>query len=120
MGSALRGAAGASSSVRDGRVMRRSRAPCGGPLWSQAGAGGDHRRSAVMDRLDDLSCVDALVINRCDAEMGMSELPLDDGQPDPFVGHLDRVSVPELVRREPPAHPRLDREPAKLTPRGCR
>ena len=49
----------------------------------------------------------------------MPELPLDNRQRDPFVGHLDRVSMPELVRREPPPHPCLRRESAKLTTRGC-
>jgi hypothetical protein len=32
----------------------------------------------------------------------MPELPLDDDERDAFVRHLDRVSVPELMRREPP------------------
>jgi hypothetical protein len=74
----------------------------------------------LVHRLDDLSCVDALEINRCDAEMGMPELPLDDWQRDPFVGHLDRVSVPELVRGKSSAHASLGGKPAKLTARGCR
>ena len=47
----------------------------------------------------------------------MPELPLDDRQRDPFVRHLDRVGVPELVRREAPPHPSLGRQAAKLTPR---
>jgi hypothetical protein len=50
--------------------------------------------------------------------MRMSELPLDDRQWDPFGRHLDRVGVPELVRREPPAHPGLGCQPAKLTAGG--
>jgi hypothetical protein len=33
----------------------------------------------------------------------MAELALDDDQWDTLVGHLDRVRVPQLVRREPPA-----------------
>jgi hypothetical protein len=32
------------------------------------------------------------------------------------VRHLDRVSVPQLVRREPPPHTGRGREPAELTP----
>jgi hypothetical protein len=32
----------------------------------------------------------------------MTQLPLDDDQRDPFAGHLDCVSVAELVRRESP------------------
>jgi hypothetical protein len=50
----------------------------------------------------------------------MTELSLDDRQRDPFVRHLDRVGVPEFVGREPPPHPRLDCESAKLTTRGAR
>ncbi|HYB31476.1 MAG TPA: hypothetical protein VEF89_33120 [Solirubrobacteraceae bacterium] len=38
----------------------------------------------------------------------MSELTLDDYQRNAFVRHLDRVSMPQLVRREPPSHPRRD------------
>jgi hypothetical protein len=36
--------------------------------------------------------------------MGMSELPLDYWQRDPFVGHLNGVGVPELMWREPSAN----------------
>jgi hypothetical protein len=50
----------------------------------------------------------------------MLELPLDDRQRDPFVCHLDGVGVPERVRREPPAHPSLGGEPAKLATRAGR
>jgi hypothetical protein len=48
----------------------------------------------------------------------MPELALDDRHGYPFVRHLDRVRVPQLVRSEPAAHPRLGREPAQLAP-GC-
>jgi hypothetical protein len=33
----------------------------------------------------------------------MPELALDDDERDALVGHLDRVRVPELVRRESPS-----------------
>jgi len=33
----------------------------------------------------------------------MPQLPLDHGKRDPLAGHLDRVRMPELVRREPTA-----------------
>ena len=36
----------------------------------------------------------------------MPELALDDRQRHPFAGHLDRMRMPELMRREPPPHPR--------------
>jgi hypothetical protein len=87
-------------------------------LRSQAGARRDHRWPAVMDSVDDLSCVDALEVDRRDPEVRMPELPLDDRQRDPFVRHLDRMSMSELVRREPPPHRSLGRESAKLTARG--
>jgi hypothetical protein len=34
---------------------------------------------------------------------------------DAFVRHLDRVSMPQLVRRESPPHPGLRGEPPQLT-----
>jgi hypothetical protein len=39
----------------------------------------------------------------------MPELPLNNRQRDPFVGHLDRMSMPELVRKPTP-HPILGAE----------
>jgi hypothetical protein len=50
----------------------------------------------------------------------MPELPLDDRQRDPFVRHFDRVRVPELVRREPPAHASLRGQPPELAAGGRR
>jgi hypothetical protein len=50
----------------------------------------------------------------------MPELALDDRQRDPFVRRLDRVRMPQLVRREPPPHTSLHSEPAKLTTGICR
>jgi hypothetical protein len=67
--------------------------------------------------LDDLAGVDSLQVDRRDPEVRMPELPLDNRQRDPLVGHLDRMSVPQLVGREPPRHPRLGGESAKLTAR---
>jgi hypothetical protein len=89
-------------------------------LRSQAGACRDHGRLAVVDRLHDLSGVDSLEVDRGDPEVRVSELPLDDRQRDPFVGHLDRVSMPELVWREPPPYPGLRRESTELTTGGGR
>jgi hypothetical protein len=80
MGSASQRGGGESRGWRRsrGRAMRRSRVPLLGVLWPQAGAGRDHRRTAVMDRIDDLAGIDALKINQRDAEVGMPELSLDD------------------------------------------
>jgi ethanolamine utilization microcompartment shell protein EutS len=57
-----------------------------------------------VDGVDDLGAVDALEVDRGDAEMGVSELALDDDQGDVLVGHLDRVGVAQLVRCESATH----------------
>ncbi len=64
------------------------------------GADRDHRRSAGVDGFDDLGVVDALQVNRGDAEVAVAELALDHDQRHAFVSHLDRVGVAQLVRRE--------------------
>src|SRR5215212_8730553 len=66
---------------------------------------GDHRRAAGVDGVDDLGVVDALQIDRGDAEVGVAELALDDDQRHALAGHLDGVRVAQLVRREAPPHP---------------
>jgi hypothetical protein len=76
-----------------GLVMRRSRARSPVPLWAQAGARWDHRRSPMVDRLDDLFRIDPLEINRRDPEVRMPQLPLDNRQRDSFVGHFDGVGM---------------------------
>ena len=55
-----------------------------------------------MHRGDDLAAVDALQVDRGDAEVGVSELALDDDQWDTLAGHLDGVGVAKLMRREAP------------------
>src|SRR4051794_22087121 len=47
---------------------------------------GDHGRAASVDGVDDLGAVDALEVHRGDAEVGVSELALDDQQ-----GHTSRA-----------------------------
>ena len=47
-----------------------------------------------------IGIVDALQIDRGDAEVAVAELALDDDQRDAFAGHLDGVGVAELVRSE--------------------
>jgi hypothetical protein len=76
------------------------------------------RRSAVVDRVDDLSRVDPVQVNRRNPEMRV--LPLNDRQRDPFVRHLDRARVSELMPRKPPAHSGLGRESTQLTAGGGR
>jgi hypothetical protein len=54
------------------------------------------------DRGDDLGVVDALEVDRGDAEVCVAELALDHVERDPFAGHLDGVRVSELVRCKAP------------------
>jgi hypothetical protein len=69
-----------------------------------------------MNGIDDLRVVDPLEIDRGHPEMGMLELALDDDQRHALVSHLDRVGVPELIRREPPAHSGCGGGPRQLAP----
>ena len=50
--------------------------------------------------------------------MRVPELALDQRQRDPFVQQLNGVRVAQLVRREPPPDPGLERYVMKLNP--CR
>jgi hypothetical protein len=68
---------------------------------------GDHWRAAGVDGVDDFGVVDALEVDRGDAEVGVAELALDDDRRHAFAGHLDGVRVAELVRRKAPTHPGL-------------
>src|SRR5215216_2502432 len=60
----------------------------------------DHRGAAGVDGVDDLGVVDAFEVDRGDTEVGVAELALDDDQRHALAGHLDRVRVAQLVRRE--------------------
>ncbi|HEY5171328.1 MAG TPA: hypothetical protein VIK54_06335 [Acidimicrobiia bacterium] len=64
---------------------------------------------AFVDGVHDLGVVDATQVHGGDPEVGMPELPLDDHERHALVRHLDRVSMPELMRRKPPTHPGCDR-----------
>lgn len=55
-----------------------------------------------MDGVDDLGAVDALQVDRCDAQAGVPEPALDDDHRDALACHLDGVRVAELMRREAP------------------
>src|SRR5215211_723798 len=79
---------------------------------------GDDRRTAGVDGVDDLGVVDALEVDRGDAEVGVAELALDDDQRHAFACHLDRVGVAELVWSEAPAHTSPGRGASEL--RSCR
>jgi hypothetical protein len=57
-------------------------------------AGRDHRPPAAVDGLDDLVRVDALEMDRRDAEVAMAELALDDVERHARTRELDGVCVP--------------------------
>src|ERR1039458_10690610 len=97
--------------MNKGRAMRRPRAPLV-LVIAAAGTRRDHRWPAVVDRVDDLACIYTLEVDRRDPEVRMPELPLDNRQRDPFVRHLDRVSMPQLVWCEPPPYASLGSESA--------
>lgn len=59
-----------------------------------------------------ISWVDALEVGAGGGQVCV--LVLDQGQRDAFLEQLDRVSMPELVGRQTPTHPRLEREMSKL------
>ena len=80
----------------------------------QAGAGWEHGCSSRVDGVDDFVVVDALEIDAGDAEVGVSELALDHVERDPFAGHLDGMSVTQLMRREAAAYSGVRRESAKV------
>src|SRR4051794_25874950 len=83
----------APSAVRSGRAQGRS-----GVLTGTIGA----RRA--WTGFDDFNVVDALEIDRGDAEIAVAELALNDDQRHAFMGHLDRVGVTQSMGREPSAH----------------
>jgi hypothetical protein len=71
-----------------------------------------------MDRLDDLGIVDALQVDRRDAEVAVAELALDDDQRDALVRELDGMRMPELVWRETSPDTGFERGPAQIGSRG--
>jgi hypothetical protein len=73
-----------------------------------------------VDGVDDLGVVDALQIDRRDAEVRVRELSLDNRERHAFSRHLNGVGVTHLVWSEPSAHTGERRDPAKLFSRGGR
>jgi hypothetical protein len=74
----------------------------------------DHRGAAGVNSFDDLAVVDALQVDRSDAEVAVAELALDDDQRHAFASELDGMRVPELVRREAPTDAGREGGPAPL------
>ena len=69
---------------------------------------------AGMDGVDDLGVVDALQVDRGNAEVAIAELALDHDQRNALARHLDGVGVAQLVRREAPPHTGCDCGPAEI------
>ena len=67
-----------------------------------------------VDGDDDLRVVDALEVDRGGAEVGVSELALDDVQWHALAGDFERVRVAQLMRREPSPDARLKGDAAEL------
>jgi hypothetical protein len=66
---------------------------------------------------DDLLGVDALQIDAGRAEVGVTELALDDVERHPFTGELNGVGVAQLMgARKPAPDARLGGKPAELDP----
>jgi hypothetical protein len=84
------------------------RATSGSPRASETkrDADGDRRCAAGVYGLDDLGVVDALEVDRGDAEVAVAELTLDDDERHALVRHLNGVGVAELVRCEASANAR--------------
>ena len=99
--------------LRDARRSDDASQPKRGAYW-------DHRRSACVHGLDDLGVVDALEVDRGDAEVAVAELALDDDQWYAFVRLLDCVRVAQLMSRETSARAGDRRRPAQLGARGGR
>lgn len=107
----------------DGSTPRRSTCRSGTAMSSaarhrrsqpQRRADWNHRRPSRMHGLDDLAAVDALQVDGGDAEVAVAELALDDDQRHAFAGHLDRVGVAKLVRREAAPNPCHGSRPSQL------
>jgi hypothetical protein len=109
-----------------GRVLREQERWWGGsvgalpPRWlePQAGGGGHHRPAPVVDGGDDFLRVYALQVDRGGAEVGVTELSLDDVQRHAFASELERVGVAELMRRKPASYPGVGGETVEFKSHG--
>jgi len=66
-----------------------------------------------VDGFDDLGVVDALEVNRGDAEVAVAELALDHDQRHALAGNLNGVGMSQLMRSEAPSHARRGRRSAR-------
>ena len=65
----------------------------------QTGSGGDDRRCASVDGVDDLGVIDPVQIHACDPEVCVPQLPLDDHHRHALVREFDRVRMAQLIGR---------------------
>jgi hypothetical protein len=98
------------------RERRGPRSRAGHPFASELKTGrrGHHWRPACMDGRDDLLDVNPLQVDAGRAEVGVTELALDDVHRHALSGELYRMRVAQLVRREAAPDARLGCMPAKL------
>lgn len=61
---------------------------------AKRGVDGDHGGASGVDGVDDLGAVDALQVDRDDAEAGVPKLTLDHDERHSFASHLDGVRMP--------------------------
>jgi len=71
-----------------------------------------------MDGLDDLGVVDALEVDRGDAEVMLPSWRWVTISGTPFARHFDGMRVSKLVRSETPPDARRDGGPAQVRARG--
>ena len=83
--------------MRDKQPRREGQRRSEGAHW-------EHRRPAGVNRFDDLLGVDALEVDGGHAEVAVPELALDDVQRHALAQQLERVRVPQLVRRKAATH----------------
>jgi hypothetical protein len=68
-----------------------------------------------MDRVNDLSRIDPLEIGGCGSQIGVGELALNDVDQHTLPSELHRMSVPELMWREPSANTSFSSKPPKFS-----
>jgi hypothetical protein len=89
-------------------AMRDERRPrsCSEP---DGGADRDHGRAAGVDGVDDFGVVDALEVDRGDAEVAVANLALDHDERHALVCHLHRMRLAKLMGARSAAECRLPR-----------
>jgi hypothetical protein len=71
-----------------------------------------------VDGFDDFGVVDALEVDRGDAEVAVAELALNDDERHAFASHLDGVGMAQLMRGESSADPSFGGRAPQLSSSG--